>query len=694
MPQQMPHLASELEAAGIGLNPAALSTPGSGLLAAVVQVSPGCSGSFVSPDGLILTNHHCVQQALQYNSRPDRDLMKLGYVAARKEDELWNGPLARVYITTAMRDVTDAITGGIPSTATERQRYDLINEREKKIVAGCERPAGVRCFVGSYFGGLQYWLTVQQEIRDVRLVYAPPAAIGNFGGETDNWMWPRHAADFALYRAWVAPDGSSADHGPANVPYRAPHHLKVSSSGAGEGDAVLILGYPGRTSRFRSSGEIERVLRSDFPRSIRYTAEVLSILEAAGAQDEEARLKNAASLNRYANNLKYMRGVLATLSPETVRERKVSDEALVTAKGDRVLERMGEIDQRYALTAERDSAFYWMVRGSKLMNQAVVITRYAMERPKKDADRLWGFQDRDVPQIRESIERMQATYDPATERALLRYFLAEAASLPEAQRLPAINAALAATGREGVEQQVDAFLADAMARTRLHDLEARREMFRSSAEALRRRRDPLLNLAAALMPTMMEIRRRDEEAFAAMSALRPRYMERLTEARGEKVYSDANGGLRISLGRVEGYEPKDGVRYGAFTSLPGLVEKTRRGGAWESDGALMEAIEERRFGRWVDGRLNSVPVNFVSTNDSTGGSSGSPVVDRSGAIVGVAFDGNYEALGSDFLYDRDRSRSINLDVRYMLWLMETVIPAPHLVRELGVEPGSATASCH
>lgn len=241
--------AETLRKLGLIIEPATLSDPSSTVLQSIVSLG-GCSGSFVSPDGLLVTNHHCAQSAMQYSSTPAANLAVTGFLAKTRGEEKWNGPAARVRVTGKIEDVTDKVLEGIDAIADPKARHDQIEAREKKLVAGCEmgRPH-LRCSVGQLYGGAGFQLVEQLEIRDVRLVYAPPAGIGNFGGEVDNWMWPRHTGDFAFYRAYVGPDGLPADHAARNVPFKSDHHLTMATTPLSAGDLVLVAGYPGKTDR-------------------------------------------------------------------------------------------------------------------------------------------------------------------------------------------------------------------------------------------------------------------------------------------------------------------------------------------------------------------------------------------------------------------------------------------------------------
>jgi len=325
MPQQIPQLADELRAAGLQLDPDAFADLTAFPMGAVVSLG-GCSGTFVSDQGLILTNHHCVDGSLQYNSTPERDLLRDGFVAATLAEELSARPDARVYVTTEIADVTAAIAGDLPAGLDDAERARTLDARRKEMIAACEAEEDVRCWVRSFFGGETYLRITATILRDVRLVYAPTRGIGNFGGEVDNWTWPRHTGDFAFYRAYVAPDGSPAAYSPDNVPYRPEHHLRVSTRDLDPEDLVLLVGYPGRTRRLVTAEEARDAQEHTMPAAVRLRTELGSILRAHGEGHREVEIRNAARLRGLDNYKKKETGVLAAFERDGLLAQKLEAE--------------------------------------------------------------------------------------------------------------------------------------------------------------------------------------------------------------------------------------------------------------------------------------------------------------------------------------------------------------------------------
>jgi hypothetical protein len=694
MPEQVPLLAEELRQRGLEIAPAALADLTGHPLGAIVSLG-GCSASFVSPDGLIVTNHHCVTGALQYNSTPERDLLAGGFLAALRELELGAGPGSRVWVTRGVEDVTAAVLDGLDGLG-DLERQIEIEARRKRLVAECEAPADVRCVVASFFEGSLYRRITQQELRDVRLVYAPAAGVGNFGGEIDNWMWPRHTGDFAFLRAYAGPDGQSAEPAPENVPFRPQHWLRMSTSELSADDFVVVLGTPGVTYRYQTAEEVHDDLDFGLPESNRYRRALMTLLEEAGAADPEVALRNSTRWNSLANFHKKVAGTLEAFERAGLLERRREEERAIAERlaGDpeaaaahrRVMDEIAAQLARRRQTRERDLVLAWLSTASPLLAQAVLLHRLSIERERPDGEREPGYQERDWPTLEGRLRRAQSIIEPSTDRAGLRWVLQRALELPAGQRLEAIDQALAERPGDTSEARLEALLDRLYSGTRLADLEERLALFSESAEGLAGRSDPLLDLAAALHPLREQLEGRDREIAGAMSRLRPRYVAAVQEQRGGLLAPDANRTLRVSFGEVRGYAPRDGVRYAPQTTIAGILEKERGEDPFASPARLLERARAGGFDAYADPDLGTLPVNFLSTADSTNGSSGSATLNARGELVGLLFDGNYESMASDYLVEPEITRSIHVDARYMLWVMDAVDGAHHLLREMGLSP--------
>jgi hypothetical protein len=693
MPEQVPQLAPELVKMGLKLDPRKISDLTGDPMGAIVSLG-GCSASFVSPRGLIVTNHHCVYSYLQFNSTAEKDLTEKGFLAKTTADEITAAPDARVWVTLSIEDVTTQVLPRAGEKLSDLVRYNRVERRRKELVRDCEREGGVRCTVPAFFEGSKYWRIKQLEIRDVRLVYAPPRAIGNYGGEVDNWMWPRHTGDFGFLRAYIGRDGRPADFAVGNVPYRPKRILKLATADVDPGDVMMTIGYPGKTFRYELASEVREAQDFDLPTSIRYRKELIRILEDAGKSDKAVEIRNAARLRSLLNYLKKYEGTLEAFEKGKLIDRRAAEEKELAAlvAGDRAakesyektLSEIAKWNTRQLETRERDVVLEWLFNASPMLSQANTLWRVAGERPKNDLDRALGYQERDWKRMNAAVKRAQRTIERGSDRAGLRYFLIEAAKLPKGQRIAAVDEALAATGKRETAAAVNEVLDRLYGGTKVADVKERLAMFEESRTQLEGRNDAMLRFAKALRRTLDEKEKRDNEVAGAMMRLRPEYVTLLQKLRKGRVYPDANGTLRISFGKVQGYSPRDSVQYAAQTTLSGIVEKETGQDPFDSPAVLLSASSGKKLGPYADPDLGDVPVNFLSSGDITNGSSGSATLNASGELAGLAFDGNYEAMGSDYLVNPDVTRTIHVDTRYILWVMDAIDGAHNLIREMGL----------
>ncbi len=697
MPQQIPLLARRLKDLGFSGDARAFADLAGQPMGAIVSLG-GCSASFVSPEGLIVTNHHCVTGALQYNSKPDSNLLRDGYLARSRAEELWNGPGSRVLITTRVTEVTEDLGRRLTTGLSDRERQRIVERWEKERTATCEA-GGARCRIAAFFGGLEWYEIEQLEIRDVRLVWAPPSGIGNFGGETDNWRWPRHVGDFSLYRAYVGPDGKPAAHAVNNVPYRPKRWLRISARGADPGDLVIVAGYPGSTRRHRTYAEIDALAAWELPRSIRRAEEQLELVSEVGRGKPDLEIKLEQRKRGLANGLTLNRGVLEGLMRDGVLDRKKRQEreleAWIAEDSARRTEFGGALADLAALVAadvstrERDAVFESLTGGrGGLLSAATTIQRLAVERPKADLDREPEYQERNWLRIREGQERLQRNLDRAIERTFLRYQLDEVRRLPEGQRIEVLDRAVGlrpGMSAADTERMIEAYVDRLLAGTRLFDQEFRMSLLGKSVDELHATGDTLLELAAELEPLHVQLREADDERAGARLRIVPRYMEALRAKAGGLVAPDANGTLRVTYGRVAGVDAADGLTYKPQTTLAGIVDKHTGEGEFAAPDRELDAIRALRGGKsspYVDAALGDVPVDFLSTVDTTGGNSGSATLDAQGNLCGLLFDGTYDSVVADILYDGTK-RSIHVDSRYLLWVLAEVDGATALLDELG-----------
>jgi hypothetical protein len=692
---------------GLALAPADLWNPDGdektgGLMRAAVNYS-GCSAAFVSAEGLIATNHHCAYRALQSQSSVEHDYTTNGFLARTRAEELEaKGGTVRI-----LRRVTDvsaeiqAAAGQAPAGAKgDAARWRAIQRAQKELVAACEKTPDARCDVASFYGGSQYRLSEYVELRDVRLVYAPPAAVGEYGGEIDNWMWPRHTGDFALLRAYVTPDGAPADHAAENVPYRPAQYLKVSGAGVAPDSFVAVLGYPGRTRRYMPAAEVARWIDQVLPGQVELFGEWLEILDGLGAADEAVRIKVAALAKSLANRHKNARGMLDGIAHMKLGEvRKAEDAALrawVAMPENASKGYAGVLDELDALSAaarashDRTALLEMLARGPNLLALGIDLVRAEREQARPDLERAQRYMARNRTQVWKDIERNLRDFDARVDAALLASLVARNASLPRAQRIAAFTKL--AGGRAGKRDAFVAVTAPLLASTVLADAALVAELWQDPAK-LAAQRDPLLALARALAGELEALERAQEAYEGALARVQPRYFEMLRAMRPGPIYPDANGTLRFSYATVKGYEKWDGAPQAPQTTLAGAVAKHTGEEPFDLPDEIRQRADAARQSRWADAALGDLPLCFLATGDTTGGNSGSPVIDGKGRLVGLNFDRVWENIAGDFAYHPGHSRNIVVDARFLLWMLDEVAGAEALLAELAPElPAPAAAA--
>ncbi|GMU08305.1 S46 family peptidase [Corallococcus caeni] len=698
-PQQVLELSPAwLKAQGLQLPPNKLWDPkrGTGLLAGTVNTG-GCSGSFISASGLIITNHHCAFSIIQEHSSPQKDLITDGFLAKSQSEEL-PGKGSRVQVPRGFKDVTAEVNAAVPQGADDLARYKAIDRKQKELVAECEKRPATRCQVATFDGGVNYTLVDAVELQDVRLVYAPPRAVGEYGGEEDNWMWPRHTGDFAIIRAYTAPDGTSAAFSDKNVPYKAEFFFPLSTEGVKPGDFVMVLGYPGTTFRTLLADEMAERQARYYPRIRDVLGEAIRILEAEGEKDPAGKIAVASQLKGLHNVYKNAGGQLAGLKRGHIVEKQRDTEAATVAWAQKDAAKWGDaLKAREALLQEQQEAAKTfdrefllnmsgrLARGPAL---ATAVSRLSMERAKPDLERRPEYMDREVPRIKDRLEREQKNLFLAADKALLHAFVKRAQALPQDARITSVDAVF---GKTYSEKDVTAKIDSLYAGTKVLTLAERLKMADESVGQLAARRDPLLNFGMELAKEQAALDDTRDRRQGASSRLRPAWRKAVMAQAGKPIAPDANSTLRVSFAKVQGYTPRDGALYLPQTTLTGMLQKHTGEEPFNAPEKVRAAAEAKKFGRWVDPRLKDVPVDFLADADTTGGNSGSPTVNGKGQLVGVNFDRVWENVANDFGYNPDVARNVNVDVRYLLWQLDQVEDADALLRELNIRKGKPVA---
>jgi hypothetical protein len=681
----------DLESKGLEIKTSDIYEPGkTSLNQAIVQLGGG-TASFVSPDGLLITNHHVAFGALQRTSSTESNYMAEGFLAENRSDEI-HAPGYRALLMLEMKDVTDEILSAAKGISDPSARDEKINEKIGKITEKEEKEGpDILARVAENYNGRQYILYIYKEFNDIRIVYAPPSSIGSYGGDIDNWMWPRHTGDFSFMRVYATPDGHGAEYSEDNVPYKPKIWLKVAQQDLDEGDFAFIIGYPGTTTRFRTSNSANWNLNINYPFSINYFKNIIRILEETTADSEEGQIKMASLHSGLNNVMKNYQGKVEGMKKTHFVEKKrefekefmswVNSDPVIKAKYGDLLDDIKKNYDVLSKTKRRDNVFN-MLQGlsGTLSNIAgiIYINVREMDKPKKERE-SWATEEN----LQETIDNLKfqyANYYEPTDKAMLVYALEMVNKLPEDQRIEELEYIFEESGGS-IGKWVD----KAYTSSKLTDMEQAKSMMKMSLKELEALNDPFIQMVKNAYELSREMREINETFAANVTDLRKEYINALYEWKGSNLYPDANGTIRFTYGNVKGYAPKDAVWYKPFTSLKGVVEKDTGEEPFDAPDKLIKLYKAKDFGAWTDPDLDDVPVAFTHMADITGGNSGSPVMNSKGEIIGVAFDGNYEAMISDWQYDYDLQRTISVDIRYVMFITQKFGNADFLLKEMGVK---------
>jgi hypothetical protein len=728
LPSQMalPQHVENFQKLGVTIPSTQLADPLAAPLSAIVSLG-GCTGSLVSADGLVVTNHHCVQGGLLHNSGDGKpDLVENGFLAKTRADELSIGPTGRVMVAQAYRDVTKEMTDGLAGIADPIKRKEDSERRYKELVAACEKDRpGIKCSLSSLFRGGQYQLIEYLEIRDVRLAYVPHRAVGNYGGEIDNWQWPRHTGDWGFYRAYVGPDGKPADYSKDNVPYQPKAHLQVTAAGVRPSDFVMITGYPGMTERTTTASEVKHDVEWFYPYYIEYLqarydlakgfadepmVDVPAVAEVpakdgkpaipaqpATKKKTDTSIKAGVSLQSIQNGLAKNQGVLEGLKKGDLLSRKDALDAQVKAwaaqAGNEKFK--ADIDKLEALLAdERASARADFDRGvafggSRLLGAAIGFVRLAEERQKPDAERKPGYQERDMPTREAGQKALLRSYDRRLDTAVFRLALRRAMALPPEQRTWLIGMLGASTAKALTDEFIDKALARFYGATKLEDEKVRLDLLANATPAsLKKSKDPFIQMALRILPVIKAEEQKTDARAGELLLVAPSYAEAMRQVLGGFLSPDANSTLRITYGTVKSFKPNSPAEADwPFTTGAQLAKKATGEEPFDAPKAQLDAIAAKQYGPYADEALGGeLPIDFLSDLDITGGNSGSPVINGKGQLVGLAFDGTMAGVASDVVWNGETTRTISVDARYMLWMMDALDGADHLIKEMGLTP--------
>jgi hypothetical protein len=672
-----------LKKRGLKISPEEIYNPaGGGLTEAVIRLSIGCTSEFVSPEGLILTNHHCGFDALVSASTPEKDLVETGFKADNKAGEIPAKGYS-IFVTQRVEDVTAKIKNGTENLTGEafaaaiKKNTDELTKAEQ-----AKAPAGSMIRIQMLNNGYFYYLYQTQQIKDIRVVYAPPRNIGVFGGDPDNFEWTRHTGDFTFLRAYTAPDGSSAEYSPNNVPLKPKKFLTMSIDGLKENDFVFVLGYPGGTTRYRESQSIEYARDANFPFLAAWLDARSDALRLIGESDEKKRIEFQSDIANFDNSFKVFDGGGLRLRLANVVEKRQAEEAQFSAwingnpdrqkKYGSVLNDLKTLSAASNRYAKRDV----ILRRIPSPETAILGQVYAAVSENKmlsDTERAAKLAE---------IQKAVADREPVYEREMIKFFLKAFSELPEGQKFEWAENYFKDKGNRRAAE--DAF-AKSIAEGPYWSAETLAALYGPQTMDYRPERDDVKAFAIALKKDRDASAARSAEFASKIDRVRLLYQQGLAEMRGVTPYPDANSTLRFSYGNIKGYSPREAEFRTPFTTIKGMLEKDTGVNPFDVPQKIKDLQKSHDFGRYGSG--DTVVVNFLSTTDIIGGNSGSPILNGNGEQVGLCFDGNYEGLGNDFYYDPERNRTISVDIRYVLFVTEKFGGAKWIVDEMKVVGG-------
>ncbi len=689
LPHQMKNL--NLKTLGLKMNPADLyRKDGTGLMSAVVHLGGG-TGEFVSSEGLILTNHHVAFGALQRASTKEKDYIEKGFIAWTRKDEIpAKGYIADVLL--GYEEVTEQVLAAVKPRMSYKQKYYALDKIKKELIAQAEKKGkDIRASVASIYNGNKYYLFRFKRIKDIRLVYAPPRDLGNFGGDIDNWMWPRHTCDFSFLRAYVSKDNVGVEYSPDNIPYRPKSMLKISLEGFKDKDFTFIMGYPGRTYRNYTLAEVEFDLEVMSGRMKNFK-DIISFYEEAGKSSKEIQIKYASKIKGLNNSLKNYQGKLEGMRKISLLERKEAREKEFlkwvnslsprNSAYEKILSEIKDYMAKYSQFYWKNSLLSELVSsyfGSSLLAQGYLVYRIAEERQKPDLEREPGYQKRDWPYLKMSIKLAERGYDLETDKAFFKHQLKKLLKVPS-DRIPMALKELMA---KQSHQAIDSFVDNLYAKTTLADPKKRLEYIEFKPEELLKLNDPIINLASELEKEMKILREEAKVLAQERQDSKKIYLEALLKWKKGRLAPDANSTIRFTYGLVEGYSPRDAVYYLPQTTLKGVIEKDTGHFPFHVPEKMKELYKKRDFGPYVDKKLGDIPVCLLTTASVTGGNSGSPTLNAKGEQIGIVFDMTYESVTGDYYVIPELQRTISVDIRYVLFVTDKFSGATHILNELG-----------
>ena len=654
---------------------------------AVVHFGGGCTGEIVSSQGLILTNHHCGYDQIQSHSTVEHDYLKDGFWAMTKEEELPSPGLSVTFLI-SIEDVTDQILTAVRAGMSEQERSSAINDARSAIEAKAIEGTNYRAAVSSFYGGNYFYLLVSERYTDVRLVGAPPSSIGKYGSDTDNWEWPRHTGDFSVFRVYSGPDGKPAPYSVENIPLKPKYWLPVSIKDLNEGDFAMILGYPGRTQRYATSYEVNELLNITNPNRIKIRGIKQDIWMSDMVASQKINIQYASKYFGSSNYWKYSIGQNSQLKKLNVIDKKqqienqfniwIADDAGRKAKYGEALNMIrSSVEGRAEYANAQQYISECFNQGCEILSLNMVASTIINALKAGDSKVVSDL----ILNLKNWINSFYKDYNPPTDQKAMKAMLKLFRNDVPAKFHPDFYVNIVDKKFKG---DIDRYVDDLFARS-VFSTEAKLNTFLNRPVLKTLENDPVYLTANSISKVSSEVARNLSQFDGNLATGRRLWVAALMEMTPEKtLYPDANSTMRLTYGTIQDYDPRDAVTYEYYTTLQGVIDKYKPGDyEFDLPQRLIELNNKKEFGRYASPQ-GYMPVCFLTTNDITGGNSGSPVMNANGELIGLAFDGNWEAMSMDLAFEPELQRTIAVDIRYVLWIMDVYAGAGHLVNEMKV----------
>ena len=697
LPQLLQSLNEEdMRAHGLQLTAADLySINQSSLKDAIVSLGGFCTAEMISNEGLMLTNHHCGFDAIQSHSTVSSDYLEDGFWAMSRDAELKNEGLTATFLV-SIESVTNKVLAGIDTlNLSEADRKEKIEEAIKIIVAEATEGNHYNAKIKSFFGGNEYYLLVYETFKDVRLVGAPPSSIGKFGGDTDNWMWPRHTGDFSLFRIYMAPDGSPAEYAKENIPYKPKHFLPISLDGVDNGDYTMIYGFPGRTDRYLTSYGVKEAIEQSGPTIVDIRSEKLTIMKEAMDKSSKTKIQYAAKYAQTSNYWKYFIGQSKGLKRMRVYDKKKEIEdnfkVWVASGDDKRQAKYGDaldlIEDAYFANRKINVARTYLneavFQGAEILYFSFMMNNMVSSLPKEDSKE----RREQIKDLKNTAKDFYKDYNAEVDQELLSAMLGMYYhNIPKSQH-PDVFQKIEKQ-HFGLKKLDFDFYAKKVFKKSVFSSRAKFYDFLNNPSTKKIEKDlahkTLMSIYNFYLANHYPKRKKIRNDLGKGNRL---FIAGLREMNPDKkYYPNANSTMRLTYGNVGDYQPGNAMRYDYFTTIDGIIEKEDpTNEEFIVPQKLKQLYEIGDYGKYGDGEGN-LRINFISNNDITGGNSGSPVINAWGELVGTAFDGNWEAMSGDIAFENQVQRTISVDIRYTMFIIDKFAGATHLIDEMTIAP--------